>query len=157
MMFVGQAMPRIKGHPHDWPSLNRWLFSIGLTMAKIENFCYFSALVDYFPGTKGKAHRIPSEEEIVSERGRLGKNLRDFGPEIVIPVGRLSIAHCLGRRVEPLGVNVGKKYRADPYLLMGCKLTVIPLPHPSGASSWRYSEEGKRLLPRALELLRESV
>jgi uracil-DNA glycosylase len=30
---------------------------------------------------------------------------------------------------------------------------VLPLPHPSGASTWIHVEPGKTLLPRALALL----
>ena len=30
---------------------------------------------------------------------------------------------------------------------------VIPLPHPSGASTWFKMEPGKTLLPQALELI----
>ena len=32
--------------------------------------------------------------------------------------------------------------------------TLIPLPHPSGASTWPRSEPGKSLTARALQLLR---
>lgn len=57
VIFIGQAMPRVKRHPHDWPSLNKWLYSIGITDDQIKNnFCY-SALVDYFPGSNGKSHK----------------------------------------------------------------------------------------------------
>lgn len=52
IMFIGQAMPRLKRDLHDWPSLNIWLYSIGLTNDKIKKYFFYSALVDYFPGAK---------------------------------------------------------------------------------------------------------
>jgi hypothetical protein len=30
---------------------------------------------------------------------------------------------------------------------------VIPLPHPSGASSWFYQNDNKKLLDRAIQLI----
>lgn len=86
-IFIGQAMPRFKKDLHDWPSLNTWLYTIGLSDATIKANFLYSALVDYFPGTKGYAHRIPTAEEIQKERGRLGKTLRAFKPEVVVPIG----------------------------------------------------------------------
>lgn len=39
VMFAEQAVPEVKRHPHHWPSLNVWLYSIGLTDKDIqENF-----------------------------------------------------------------------------------------------------------------------
>lgn len=156
-IFIGQAMPRVKRNPHDWPSLNNWLYSIGLTDQEIqENFLY-SALVDYFPGAKNGSHLIPTIEQIAKDRSRLAKTLQYFQPEIVVPIGRLSIAYCLSNGVEPLEKHIGKSYQVDPYKLVGKSLFVVPLPHPSGASTWRYQKAGRKLLPQALKLLRESL
>ena len=156
-IFIGQAMPRIKNHPHDWPSLNKWLFSIGLSIDQIKTYFCYSALVDYFPGSVGGSHTVPSPEAITKERNRLRQTLIDFNPKVVVPIGRLSIAYCLNREIEPLAKTIGKIYRENPYQLLDTQLVVIPLPHPSGASTWTFSEQGKKLLPLALEIIKQYV
>jgi len=156
-IFIGQAMPRKKNDLHDWPSLNSWLYSINLTHEQIVANCYYSALVDYFPGVKGSSHRVPSHEEIVEEQDRLKNTILTFGPEIVVPIGRQSIAYCLGEKVGPLTGYIGRSFEVDPFGLLDKKMPVIPLPHPSGASTWYHKSEHKELLKKALRVLRISL
>lgn len=157
VIFIGQAMPRRKRDPHDWPSLNVWLRSIDLSIEEIrQNFC-FSALVDYFPGSSGGGHLVPSAEEIKRQRSRLARTITDFGPGLVVPVGKLSISYCLDRKIDSLSNYVGKFFEADPYRLLGYSLPVIPLPHPSGASAWRHTSENKKLLQQALNIFRRAI
>lgn len=155
-IFIGQAMPRFKKDLHDWPSLSSWLYSIGITHDQIQKHFFYSALVDYFPGAKNGSHRVPTLEEIKKERHRLGKTLKDFNPDLVVPIGRLSIAYCLNRKVEPLEINVGKTYVVNPYGLFR-EVTIIPLPHPSGASTWHHKKENQKLLSLALKNLKLSL
>lgn len=150
-------MPRYKEDPHDWKSLNSWLYSIDLTDKLIRNYLYFSALVDYFPGVKNGSHRVPTQEEIHKEKGRLIKTLTDFSPDIVVPVGKLSTSYCLSMTVHKLEDVVGKKYFVNPYRALNSALTVIPLPHPSGASTWRYKPKNFLLLQIALKLLKNNL
>jgi uracil-DNA glycosylase len=157
VIFIGQAMPRFKKHPHDWPSLNSWLYAVGITDKQIKKNFLYSALVDYFPGRKGNAHRIPKDEEIKKERARLKKTVKDFAPDVVVPVGKLSITNCLGTKVPFLSTCVGRTYFINPYGIMDRKAVVIPLPHPSGASVWYQKVENKKLLKKALELLKNSL
>ena len=154
-IFIGQAMPRFKKDVHDWLSLNSWLYSIGITHDQIQKHFFYSALVDYFPGSQNGSHRVPSLEEIKKERHRLGKTLKDFNPGLVIPIGRLSIAYCLNKEIEPLEVNVGKVFVVNPYGLLNREAIVIPLPHPSGASTWHRTN--KKLLSAALRLLKTNL
>lgn len=156
-IFIGQAMPRIKKDPHDWPSLNNWLSTIDVSPDQIKDHFLYSALVDYFPGAKNGSHLIPTKQEIANERNRLATALNDFKPEIVVPIGRLSIAYCLQKAVEPLTSNIGNVYTANPYGLMDYELTVVPLPHPSGASTWRYRENNIKLLNKALANLKRLI
>lgn len=156
-IFIGQAMPRYKSHPHDWPSLNSWLDEIGVTHRQIEKYFFYSALVDYFPGSKNGSHMIPTVQEIEAERGRLIRDIRSFDPEIFVPVGMLSITYCLGVKGKPLKSMVGNLYVADPYGVVGSGKIVIPLPHPSGASTWYNKQENKLLLDKALRLLKSNL
>ncbi len=150
-------MPRFKSHPHDWPTLNVWLHSINITDTEIQHDFFYSALVDYFPGAKKGSHLVPTEAEIAKKRPRLLKTIRDFKPEVVVPIGKLSTAYCLSQELLPLNKNIGRLFKADPYQALGYEVTVIPLPHPSGASTWRHKPENKLLLHRALDLLKSAI
>jgi len=156
-IFVGQAMPRAKSHLHDWPTLNEWLYSIGFTDDKLRKYFFYSALVDYFPGSKNGSHITPTKVEIEKERKRLIKTIKEFNPEVVVPIGRLSISYCLNQKVLPLNEVVGKIYYSDPYKSLGVNKTIIPLPHPSGASTWYNKSENKILLQKVLKLLKLHV
>lgn len=156
-IFIGQAMPRAKRDLHDWPTLNNWFFSIGLTYDQIVANFYYSALVDYFPGAKAGSHLVPTPADILAQRPRLQQNIRDFNPQLVVPVGSLSISYCLQQSVAPLTVHIGNIYTANPYGLLGTKLPIIPLPHPSGASTWRHIPAHKLLLHHALSLLKSTL
>ena len=150
-------MPRKKSNLHDWPSLNKWLYSFGLTHETIVKYTFYSALVDYFPGANNGSHKIPSQKEIENERERLKHTIERFNPEIVVPVGRLSIACCLNQNVLPLSSYIGTNYFVNPYMLLSKKLTVIPFPHPSGASTWRFKKENRLLLDKSLQLLKKEM
>ncbi len=154
-IFIGQAMPRFKKDPHDWPSLNSWLYSIDIREDQIRNYFLYSALVDYFPGTNGRSHRIPTEKEIKIERLRLKATIRNFGPEVVVPIGRLSISYCFNDKTKPLKEYIGNIFNINPYGLMVKKTIVIPFPHPSGASTWYRIKKNRELLEKALGILKD--
>lgn len=156
-IFIGQAMPRKKSHLFDWPSLNKWLYSIGVTEKQIKEHFFYSALVDYFPGALNGSHIVPTKSDIKKERNRLIKTITDFSPQVVVPIGVLSISYCLDEKAQPLVDNVGKVFNVDPYKAVGKILPVVPLPHPSGASTWRHRPENKVLLNKALELLKTQL
>ena len=156
-IFIGQAMPRVKKHPHDWPSLNQWLYSMGLTDSLIRRNFLYSALVDYFPGAINGSHIVPSKDDIGKERDRLINTITSFNPEIVVPIGRLSISYCLNEKVKPLRDNIAQIYITNPYLAIKKELKVIPLPHPSGASTWSHKKENQKLLKKALRLLKKEL
>jgi len=156
-IFIGQAMPRIKRNPWDWPSLNKWLFEIGLTIEQLRKDALYSALVDYFPGIQDGSHLVPTKEQITKDRKRLHTTIQDFKPEIVVPIGSLSISYGLDTRRLPLKEHVGKTYMADPYLALSEKRLIIPLPHPSGASTWKHNLQNKILLKKSLGLLQAKI
>jgi uracil-DNA glycosylase len=77
--------------------------------------------------------------------------LREFellAPGIVIPVGGLAIKELLG--IRRLSEAVGEIYSYDG-------VVYVPLPHPSGASTWLNVPENKARLIRALAVLGELV
>ena len=150
-------MPRAKSHLHDWPSLNRWLYSLSFTDSDIQANFYYSALVDYFPGSLNGSHLVPTPDEISKERPRLKQTLLNFNPDVVVPIGALSISYCLNQKPQPLTSTLGQIYFADPYLLLDKIIPIVPLPHPSGASTWHHSPEHKLLLSNSLNLLLSNI
>jgi uracil-DNA glycosylase len=64
---------------------------------------------------------------------------------LVIPVGKLAISQFIP--VQRLNDVVGGIYQVD------VPADLVPLPHPSGASTWHRTEPGKTLLKQALALI----
>jgi uracil-DNA glycosylase len=85
-------------------------------------------------------------------RSWLEDELRLIRPRLVIPVGKLAIGYFLGDR--PLSDTVGRSHEAAH---VGGFSRVIPLPHPSGASSWIHMSGHQELVARALELIGEEM
>jgi uracil-DNA glycosylase len=157
VIFIGQAMPRVKRNPHDWPTLNKWLYKIGLVDKDIQDNFLYSALVDYFPGSKNGSHNVPTLDEITKERKRLESTINDFDPNIVVSIGKLSLSYCLQMEINKLDEFIGNKFFVNPYGLYKENTLVIPLPHPSGASTWHKKKENILLLNKALNILKENI
>jgi len=71
-------------------------------------------------------------------------------PKLVIPVGRLAIEQILGP--APLTETIGRQFER---MIFGHQCQIIPLPHPSGASTWFKREPGKSLLLKALQIIHD--
>jgi len=139
------------GRPFAWTAgktLFRWLFTAtGADEDAVRSRVYISAVVRCFPGkSQGGGDRLPTPAECALWRGFVAREVRILRPELVIPVGRLAIAEVLGAP-EPLAGVVGRQLRTHFH---GVDTDVIPLPHPSGASTWFKVEPGRTLLARAL-------
>lgn len=67
-------------------------------------------------------------------------------PNLIIPIGKLAIAQLLP--VSKLSDVIGQVHA-----LGGQTVDVIPLPHPSGLSTWFKTAPGKTLLAQAMELI----
>jgi uracil-DNA glycosylase len=97
---------------------------------------YCASVTRCYPG-KGPAGRgdrtpTPREQELCSFWRDW--ELRLLRPRLVVPVGGLAIRRLLGR--TNLTETVGQRFRLG-------EATVIPLPHPSGASGW-LNDHGNR-------------
>jgi uracil-DNA glycosylase len=71
---------------------------------------------------------------------------------VLIPVGRLAIERFLPD--IPLSKLIGTSHTVRH---AGGKSLVIPLPHPSGASSWIHQVGNDLLLERAIDLIRAAL
>lgn len=155
-MLVGQAPGKVEadgGVPFSGRAgrtLFGWLSRAGVDEKNAREQIYISAVTRCFPGPhpSGRGDRVPSKYEQTQCADWLEAELRIIRPKLLIPVGRLAIERFLPQL--PLDQLIGTKRRV---VHAGGRSTVIPLPHPSGASSWFYQNDNKALLDRAIELI----
>lgn len=156
-MLVGQAPGQREpalGRPFAWTAgkqLFKWFAPLGLDESQFRARVYMAAVCRCFPGKNPTGgDRVPSPEEIDNCRPWLDRELALLEPRLVIPVGRLAIEQFLSR--GPLTDSVGTHHRVTR---AGQSFDVIPLPHPSGASTWPRTQPGKDLTRAALRLIAE--
>jgi uracil-DNA glycosylase len=132
-------------------TLFRWLERAGLDEPTFRREVYIAAITRCYPGPSpsGRGDRVPSPEEQTRCAPWLDAELDLIRPALVIPVGRLAIDRFLDG--GPLDRLVG---RVHDVRVRGRRVTLIPLPHPSGASSWVNLPANRALLDRALAHLR---
>jgi uracil-DNA glycosylase len=141
------------GRPLAWTAgkqLFKWFATLGVNEADFRARVYMAATCRCFPGKNPRGgDRVPSDLEVAECRPWLERELELLQPTLLIPIGRLAIQQFLP--ALPLVEQIGKSFQ----IARGQRrLDVIPLPHPSGASTWPRSEPGKSLTARALQLLR---
>ena len=159
-MLVGQAPGKVEaegGVPFSGragQTLFRWLARAGIDEATAREIIYISAVTRCFPGPhpSGRGDRVPNRHEQASCADWLETELRIVQPEVLIPVGRLAMERFLPD--IPLSELIGTKRTVEH---AGGDSLVIPLPHPSGASSWIHESGNKVLLEKAIDLIREAL
>lgn len=155
IMLVGQA-PGVKepalGRPFAWTAgktLFKWFTSIGVEEEQFRDNVYMAAVCRCFPGKNPKGgDRIPDKTEIANCKVWLEQEYQIMKPKLIIPVGKLAIEQFL--TAKKLVDVVGQQFVLDnDHVNADC----IPLPHPSGLSTWFNMEPGKTLLQDALQLI----
>jgi uracil-DNA glycosylase len=152
-MLVGQAPGQVEaagGKPfagRAGKTLFRWLERAGIDEETARHRIYIAAVTRCYPGPSpsGRGDRVPSPVEQDNCAVWLERELRLIRPRLLIPVGRLAIARFLPNL--PLDEIIGRAFDVEH---VGGKSLVIPLPHPSGASSWVHQGDHPELLDRAL-------
>jgi uracil-DNA glycosylase len=160
MMLIGQAPGKVEsagGRPFSGRAgrtLFRWLDQAGLDEATAREMIYIAAVTRCFPGAhpSGRGDRVPTRQEQSSCADWLDAELRIIRPKVLIPVGRLAIERFLPNL--PLSELVGTRRIVQH---VGGRSTVIPLPHPSGASSWIHEGNNKALVDKAIGLIAQEV
>ena len=157
ILLVGQAPGDREGdlgRPFAWTAgktLFKWFDSIGVSEVDFRRQVYMSAVCRCFPGKNPKGgDRVPGKGEIETCAQWLNKEIELLQPKLIIPVGKLAIAQYL--TVKKLVDVIGRKF---DLCINGVDVEVIPLPHPSGASTWHRMSPGKELLDQALALLEQ--
>jgi uracil-DNA glycosylase len=130
--------------------LFQWLAQVGWDEADFRATQYMTAVTKCYPGkpagNKGKGDRVPTAAEQRLCAPFLERELEIVRPELIIPVGGLAIRRFLGqgRLVDVVGQVFGREGR-----------TIVPLPHPSGASLWLNRLENQALVEQAIGHLRQ--
>jgi uracil-DNA glycosylase len=129
-----------------------WFAGIGLDEESFRRVTYMAAVCRCFPGKHprgGGGDRVPDADEIQRCSAHLAAEAQILRPKLVIPVGKLAIAQLLPE-LDQLVDAVGVVHRVKWH---GVLTDVIPLPHPSGASTWHRMSPGKELLAEGLAQL----
>jgi uracil-DNA glycosylase len=156
ILLIGQApggKEPVLGRPFAWTAgrtLFRWLeFALGWDEETVRSQIYFAAVCRCFPGKDPRGgDRVPSDLEIQQCSHWLRREFELLRPELVLPVGRLAISQFLP--FDSLADVVGKCWKVN---FNGATRDFIPLPHPSGASTWHRTEPGRTLLENSLRLI----
>ncbi|MFN2627600.1 MAG: uracil-DNA glycosylase family protein [Gaiellaceae bacterium] len=151
--LFGQAPGIIEGaERRPWrgragQTLRRWL---EMDEETFYDTFYCASVTRCYPGRPvlGRGDRTPtSHEQDLCQFWRKWE-LELLRPRLLVTVGGLALRRLLGP--SQLAAWVGERYERDGR-------TVIPLPHPSGASGWLNAPANRELLHRALELVRTEL
>jgi uracil-DNA glycosylase len=155
-MLVGQAPGKVEISSQQpfagraGKTLFRWLAEAGLSESEARERIYIAAMTRCFPGPhpSGRGDRVPSRQELEQCGSWLDDELMLIRPRLIIPVGKLAIGRFLGD--APLADVVGREHTVEH---AGGESVLVPLPHPSGASSWIHVPGHRELVSRALRLI----
>lgn len=159
VMLVGQAPgPRevVEQRPFAYTAGSRlfsWFARLGVSEEEFRRRVWMGAVIRCFPGRAPQGgDRVPAPLEIANCSPYLEEEIQLIRPATVLAVGQLAIAKFLPEPA-PLKERVGQLFevsRGD------VTFGVLPLPHPSGRSTWLVNRDNQALLDRALALLAES-
>ncbi len=150
VMLIGQA-PGITEAEVSRPfngtagrRLFRWLADAGFDETDFRARHYMTSVTKCYPGKarSGGGDRVPSAAERALCAGWLSSEIALVNPEVIIPVGRLSIGLFFSSSSQ-LAELIGSCHRVDSRWL-------IPLPHPSGASRWHQDPDNRDRIAAAI-------
>ncbi len=123
-----------------------WLAQAGIDEADFRATQYMTSVTKCFPGKAARSggDRVPSKEEQALCRDWLEREIALVDPRVILLVGRLAIGLFIPH--TQLSDVIGKRFEHEGRSL-------IPLPHPSGASTWHHAPAHRALLTRALALV----
>jgi len=151
--LFGQAPGIVEGEERrPWrgragKTLRRWL---ELDEDEFYATFYCASVTRCYPGRarSGRGDRTPAPaEQRLCERWR-DAELRLLQPRLIVTVGGLAARRLLG--VTSVTESVGRRYDLDGAI-------AIPLPHPSGASSWLNVSANRERVAGALRLIKDAL
>jgi uracil-DNA glycosylase len=151
--LFGQAPGIVEGEERrPWrgragKTLRRWL---ELDEEAFYGTFYCASVTRCYPGRAptGRGDRTPApEEQRLCEYWR-DQELRLIAPKLIVTVGGLAARRLLG--VKNVSESVGARYEHDGAV-------AIPLPHPSGASSWLNVPANRERVADAVALIHREL
>lgn len=159
MLLVGQApgpKERDVGKPFAFTAGTRlfaWFATLGVSEEEFRRRVLMAAVIRCFPGRAPQGgDRPPAPGEIASCAPWLEEEIRLIRPLTVIAVGQHAIAKFIPEPAA-LADRVGRVF---PGARGDLRFDVVPLPHPSGRSTWLVKAENQARLNSALELLSQT-
>ena len=151
--MYGQAPGIVEGEERlPWrgragQTLRRWL---ELDEDAFYATFYCASVTRCYPGRQasGRGDRTPTPRERELCSFWRTWELELLRPKLIVTVGGLALREILG--LSSLTDCIGERYERDG-------VAVIPLPHPSGASSWPNLPANRERLDAALALVRYEV
>jgi uracil-DNA glycosylase family 4 len=128
--------------------LFQWLAEAGFEEVEFRSAQHMTAVTKCYPGRSDAGHgdRVPSPEEQALCRPWLDRELALVNPQLIIPIGRLAIGLFFDLKL-PLDRIIGTQLTQDGRV-------IVPLPHPSGASTWHQKPANRALVSQAIGLIR---
>ena len=140
---VEEGTERLPWRGRAGRTLRRWL---ELDDDAFYSTFYCASVTRCYPGRapSGRGDRTPTPREQELCAFWRDWELELLRPELIVPVGGLALRRLLG--LSKLTECIGVRYERDG-------VPVIPLPHPSGASSWPNLPVNRERLYRAIALV----
>ena len=151
--MYGQAPGVVEGEERrPWrgragKTLRRWL---EMDEDEFYSRFYCASVTRCYPGRapSGRGDRTPTPRERELCSFWRTWELELIRPQLIVPVGGLAIRALLG--ITGLAECIGNRYELEDAV-------AVPLPHPSGASSWLNAPANRELTARAARLVRQEV
>ncbi len=144
---VVEGQERLPWRGRAGRTLRRWL---ELDEDEFYATFYCASVTRCYPGKapSGRGDRTPTPREQELCSFWRDWELRLIGPELIVPVGGLAARRLLG--LKSVTECVGSRFEIDGAV-------AIPLPHPSGASSWLNHAANRARVEEAVGLIREEL
>lgn len=150
-IIIGQAPPRkLDDIPFKKTRLYKWFLKVGITPDELLQICTFEALIDFFPGNGNKGDNKPTMKQINQHIPKIISKISKKEIQLVIPVGKMAIEYVMNIDKVILSEVVGKQFEKSIFKDKNDIYTIIPLPHPSGLSTWIFKDSNDKLLLDAL-------
>ena len=144
---VVEGQERLPWRGRAGRTLRRWL---DLDEEAFYATFYCASVTRCYPGKapSGRGDRTPTPREQELCSFWRDWELRLIRPGLIVPVGGLAARRLLG--LKSVTECVGSRFELD-------EAVAIPLPHPSGASSWLNNPANRARVTEAVGLIRQEL
>ncbi len=144
---IQEGVERLPWRGRAGKTLRRWF---DMDEDTFYSTFYCASVTRCYPGraASGRGDRTPTPREQDLCEFWHDWELELMQPQLVVPVGGLAARRLLG--VKSITECVGVRYEQDGY-------TAIPLPHPSGASSWLNDRANRARVTDAVDTIKQEL